>query len=148
MGDNKRLKPIEILLVEDNPGDIFLAKEALKDSKMYSHLNVVMDGQAAMDYLRREKEYTQAIRPDLVLLDLSLPKKTGHEVLEEIKKDEILRLIPVVILTSSAEEMDIVKTYSLHANCYITKPVNMDQFIKIVNSIQDFWFTVVKLPPA
>ena len=109
---------------------------------------MVTDGQEAMDYLRQEKDHTQAIRPDLILLDLNLPRKKGQEVLEEIKKDESLRLIPVVILTSSAEEMDIVKTYSLHANSYITKPVNIDQFIKIVNSIQDFWFTVVKLPPT
>ena len=147
MNDQTRLKPIQILLVEDNPGDVFLAKEALKESKMYSHLTVVHDGQAAMDYLT-QKNHPDAVRPDLILLDLNLPRKTGYEVLEEIKNDSRLSRIPVVILTSSEEETDIVRTYSLHANAYITKPVDLNQFIKIVNSIEDFWFTVVKLPPA
>ncbi len=148
MSDHKRLQPIQILLVEDNPGDVFLAREALKDSKMYSELAVVNDGQEAMDYLNKQKKYADATRPDLILLDLNLPRKTGYEVLEEIKKDNDLRCIPVVILTSSDEESDIVRTYRLHANSYITKPVNLDRFINIVNSIEDFWFTVVKLPPV
>lgn len=148
MSDQKRLEPIQILLVEDNPGDVFLAREALKESKMYSNLTVVTDGQEAMDYLTKKKNYTDVTRPDLILLDLNLPRKTGYEVLEEIKNDKNLKRIPVVILTSSEEESDIVRTYSLHANSYISKPVNLEQFIKIVNSIEDFWFTVVKLPPA
>ncbi len=148
MSNQTRLKPIQILLVEDNPGDVFLAKEALKESKMYSNLTVVRDGQEAMDYLTKTKAYTDVTRPDLILLDLNLPRKTGFEVLKEIKNDKKLSLIPVVILTSSDEESDIVKTYSLHANSYITKPVNLDQFVKIVNSIEEFWFTVVKLPPV
>ncbi len=148
MSNQKRLRPIQILLVEDNPGDVFLAREALRESKMFSNLTVVNDGQKAMDYLTQAKDYADAGRPDLILLDLNLPRKTGYEVLEEIKKDKVLRLIPVVILTSSEEESDIVRTYSLHANAYISKPINLDQFIKIVNCIEDFWFTVVKLPPA
>ena len=148
MTDQVRINPIQILLVEDNAGDIRLAKEALKDSKVYNNLNVVMDGQAAMDYLRKEEKYAHAIRPDLILLDLNLPKKSGLEVLGEIKNDTSLKLIPVVILTTSEEDVDIIKTYRLHANCYITKPVNLDQFVKIVRNIEDFWFTVVKLPPG
>jgi len=148
MNEPKTIEPIQILLVEDNPGDVFLAKEALKESKMYSHLTVMIDGQAAMDYLNKKGNYTDAVRPDLILLDLNLPKKTGYEVLEEIKEDDNLRLIPVVILTSSDNEADIAKTYSLHANSYITKPVDLTQFIKIVDSIDEFWFAVVKLPKA
>ena len=148
MSDQSRINPIQILLVEDNYGDIHLAKEALKESKVYSKLNVVMDGQEAIDYLRKEKNYADAIRPDLILLDLNLPKKSGVEVLEEIKNDTSLRLIPVVVLTSSEEDVDIIKTYSLHANCYITKPVNLDRLFTIVKNIEEFWFTVVKLPPA
>ena len=148
MNEPKKVEPIQILLVEDNPGDVFLAKEALKESKMYSHLTVMIDGQEAMDYLNQKGNYTDAVRPDLILLDLNLPKKTGYEVLEEIKEDDSLRLIPVVILTSSDNEADIAKTYSLHANSYITKPVDLTQFIKIVDSIDDFWFAVVKLPKA
>ena len=146
MHDHTRIKPIQILLVEDNPGDVFLAKEALKESKMYSNLIVVHDGQEAMDYLI-QKNHPDAVRPDLILLDLNLPRKTGYEVLEEIKNDNRLSRIPVVILTSSEEETDIVRTYSLHANAYITKPLDLNQFIKIVDSIENFWFTVVKLPP-
>lgn len=147
MTHQKKVEPIQILLVEDNPGDVFLAKEALKASKVYSNLNVVRDGQEALDYLTG-KGYPDAVRPDLILLDLNLPKKNGYEVLAEIKNDPNLNRIPVVILTSSGEENDIIKTYSLHANAYITKPVDLNQFIKIVNSIEDFWFTVVKLPPV
>jgi two-component system, chemotaxis family, response regulator Rcp1 len=148
MSDHSKMEPIEILLVEDNPGDVFLARAAMKSSKIDNRMTVVNDGQKAMDYLHKKNEFMDATRPDLILLDLNLPRKTGYEVLEEIKNDAHLRRIPVVILTSSEEETDIVRTYNLHANAYITKPVNLDQFITIVNSIEAFWFTVVKLPPV
>ena len=140
-------QPIEILLVEDNPGDVRLTIEALKDGKIKNHLSTVSDGVEAMAFLRREREYVNAPRPDLVLLDLNLPKKNGVEVLAETKSDQQLCQIPVVILTTSKAEQDILKTYALHANCYITKPVDLDQFITIVRSIEDFWLTIVKLPP-
>ncbi|MEI6279554.1 MAG: response regulator [Verrucomicrobiae bacterium] len=138
---------IEILLVEDNPGDADLAREALENGKVRNALHVVGDGEAAMDFLRRQGKYTAAPRPDLVLLDLNLPKKDGREVLAEIKSDENLKRIPVVILTTSKAEEDILKTYSLHANCFITKPIDLSQFIKVVQAIEEFWFTIVKLPP-
>jgi chemotaxis family two-component system response regulator Rcp1 len=138
--------PIEILLVEDNPGDIRLTREALRDGKIYNNLYVVRDGVEAMAFLRKISPYTHAPRPDLILLDLNLPRKDGHEVLAEVKTDENLRRIPVVILTTSQAEEDILKTYDLHVNCYITKPVDLDQFVKIVKSIEDFWLTIVKLP--
>jgi two-component system, chemotaxis family, response regulator Rcp1 len=138
--------PIEILLVEDNPGDVDLVKEALSEAKMKNELHVVMDGEEAMKFLRHQDKYADAPMPDLILLDLNLPKKSGREVLEEIKTDPELGVIPVVILTSSKEEEDIVKSYKMHANCYITKPVNFDQFLKVVKSIEEFWFTIVKLP--
>ncbi len=138
--------PIEILLVEDNPGDIRLTREALRDGKIYNNLYVARDGVEAMAFLRKTDQYTQAPRPDLILLDLNLPRKDGHEVLAEVKTDENLRRIPVVILTTSQAEEDIIKTYDLHVNCYITKPVDLDQFVKIVKSIEDFWLTIVKLP--
>lgn len=137
---------VEILLVEDNPGDVRLTIEALKESKVCNNLNVVSDGMEAMAYLRREGQYANAPRPDLILLDLNLPGKDGREVLSEIKADEDLKCIPVVVLTTSAAEQDILRTYRLHANCYITKPVDLDQFIMIVQNIQDFWFSIVKLP--
>jgi len=137
---------IEILLVEDNPGDVRLTEEALKEGKILNSLNVVADGVDAMAFLHREGKYSDAPRPQLILLDLNLPKKDGREVLAEIKKDQELKRIPVVILTSSAAEQDIVKTYNLHANCYITKPVDLDQFIHVVKSIEQFWLTVVQLP--
>ena len=140
-------RPVELLLVEDNPGDARLAIEALKDAKVRNNLNWVEDGVEAMAFLRRQEKYTDAPRPDVVLLDLNLPKKDGREVLAEIKMDEDLKRIPVVILTMSRAEEDILKTYDLHANCYITKPVDLDQFIKVVGSIEDFWLTIVKLPP-
>jgi chemotaxis family two-component system response regulator Rcp1 len=140
-------KPIEILLVEDNPGDVRLTVEALKDAKVHNNLHVAEDGVEAMAFLRREGKYAGVPRPDLVLLDLNLPKKDGREVLAEIKEDPDLRRIPVVILTVSRAEEDILRSYDLHANCYITKPVNLDQFLKVVKSIEDFWFTIVKLPP-
>lgn len=139
-------KPVEILLVEDNPGDVRLTEEALREAKMRNNLHVVGDGEAALRFLHREGEFGDAPRPDLVLLDLNLPKKGGQEVLSEIKADPGLRRIPVVILTTSKAEEDILKSYDLHANCYITKPVDFEQFIRVVRSIEEFWLTVVKLP--
>ncbi len=139
--------PIEILLVEDSPGDVRLTKEALKEGKVLNRLSVVGDGVEAIAFLRREGKYTGAPRPDLILLDLNLPKKDGREVLAEIKADENLRSIPVVVLTVSKAEEDIFKSYNLQANCYITKPVDLDQYIKIVRSVEEFWLTIVKLPP-
>jgi two-component system, chemotaxis family, response regulator Rcp1 len=140
-------RPIEVLLVEDNPGDVRLTREALKEGKVHNNLAVVENGVEALAYLRREGRYADSIRPDLILLDLNLPRKDGREVLEEIKADASLRNIPVVVLTSSEAEQDILRAYALHANCYITKPVDLDQFVKVVKSIEDFWFTIVKLPP-
>jgi two-component system response regulator len=140
-------RPIEILLVEDNPGDIQLTKIALEDNKMSINLSVVEDGVEALEFLKKEGKYGDAPHPDLVLLDLNLPRKDGREVLEEMKADPILRRIPVVILTTSQAEEDVLKAYNLCANCYITKPVDFDQFVKIVRSIENFWFTIVKLPP-
>lgn len=142
----ERKRPIEILLVEDNPGDVRLTLEAFKDAKVCNNLSVVHDGIEALAFLNRDGEFAQAPRPDLILLDLNLPKKDGREVLLEIKADENLRRIPVVILTTSQAEEDIFRTYNLHANCYITKPVDFDQFIKVVKSIEEFWLTIVKLP--
>lgn len=138
--------PIEILMIEDNPGDVRLTQEALKENKMYNCLHVVHDGVEAMAFLRREGKYADAPRPDLILLDLNLPRKDGRAVLAEIKADEDLKRIPVVILTSSQAEEDVLKTYNLHANCYVTKPVDLDQFIHVVKSIEEFWLTIVKLP--
>ena len=140
-------RPIEILLVEDNPGDVRLTAEAFKEGKVHNKLSVVEDGIEAMAFLRREGKYVNATRPDLILLDLNLPKKDGREVLAEIKRDSKLRRIPVVILTTSRAEEDIVKTYDLHANCYITKPVDLEQFIAVVKYIDYFWLAIVKLPP-
>jgi two-component system, chemotaxis family, response regulator Rcp1 len=142
------IKPVEILLVEDNPADIRLTVEALKESKVYNHLQIAPDGVEAMAYLNRVGRYVGAQRPDIILLDLNLPRKDGREVLAEIKNDQSLRSIPVVVLTTSAAEEDIIRTYDLHANCYITKPVDLDQFMKVVRSIEDFWLTIVKLPPT
>jgi CheY-like chemotaxis protein len=139
-------KEIEILLVEDSPGDIRLTIEALKDGKIHNRLSVVNDGVEALAFLRRQGKYAKVPRPDLILLDLNLPKKDGREVLTEIKQEEDLKRIPVVVLSISTAEKDILKTYDLHANCYINKPVDFDQFINVVKSIEDFWFTVVKLP--
>jgi len=138
---------VEILLVEDNPGDVRLAIEALKEAKVRNNLHVVEDGVEAMAFLRKEGQYTAVPRPDVVLLDLNLPKKDGREVLAEIKTDDNLKRIPVVILTVSKAEEDILKTYNLHANCYITKPLDLDQFLSVVKSIEDFWLTIVTLPP-
>lgn len=142
------VETIQILLVEDNPGDVRLTQEALKDSKVHIHLDVVSDGVEAMAYLRRSGSYTSAPRPDIVLLDLNLPRKDGRAVLAEIKADESLRRIPVVILTTSDDEHDILRSYDLHANCYITKPLDLRQFATIVKTIENFWFQIVKLPPS
>jgi chemotaxis family two-component system response regulator Rcp1 len=147
MSQTNLVQPIEILLVEDNPGDADLAREALENSKVRNAVHVVTDGVAAMEFLRRTGMYKDAVRPDLILLDLNLPKKDGREVLAEIKADEGLKRIPVVILTTSKDEADVLKTYNLHANCYITKPIDLAQFMKVVKSIEDFWFTIVRLPP-
>ena len=139
-------KPIEILLVEDNPGDVRLTMELLKESKIRNHIDAVNDGIEAMAYLRKEAKFSGAPRPDLILLDLNMPRKDGREVLAEIKQDPDLKRIPVVILTTSSAEQDIVRSYNDHANAYITKPVDLDQFAKVVKSVEDFWFTIVKLP--
>ena len=139
-------RPVEILLVEDNPGDVRLTEEALKEGKVINNIHLARDGVEAMSFLQRGGEYNNAVRPDLILLDLNLPKKDGREVLIEIKKDEELRRIPVVVLTTSRAEEDIIRTYDYHANCYITKPVDFDQFINVVKSIENFWLSVVKLP--
>jgi CheY-like chemotaxis protein len=140
-------RPIDILMVEDNPHDVRLTMEAFKDAKVFNNLSVVSDGEEALKFLRREGEYAGSPRPDLILLDLNLPKKCGREVLEEIKRDPGLKRIPVVVLTTSENEKDIMRAYELHVNAYITKPVDLDQFIKIVEAVEDFWLTVVKLPP-
>ena len=144
---NEKLRPIEILLVDDNPGDIRLTQEALKESKVLNNIHVVEDGMEALEFLRKEGRFKNEITPDIILLDLNLPKRNGREVLIEIKNDDLLKKIPVVILTISRAEEDILKSYELHANCYITKPVDMDQFIKIVRTIESFWFSIVRLPP-
>ena len=139
-------RPIEILLVEDNPGDVRLTVEAFKEGKVRNNLHIAEDGVEALSFLRLEDKYSDVPHPDIILLDLNLPKKDGREVLAEIKEDPLLKRIPVVILTTSKAEEDIIKTYDLHANCYVTKPVDLDQFLHLVKSIEGFWLTVVKLP--
>jgi two-component system, chemotaxis family, response regulator Rcp1 len=146
MSNGNFVQPIEILLVEDSPADVRLTTEALKEEKIYNNLHVATDGVEAIAFLRREGKYAKAVRPDLILLDLNLPKKDGREVLKEIKSDDDLKAIPVVVLTVSKSEEDIVKSYNLHANCYINKPVDLNQFMKVIRSIQEFWLTIVKLP--
>lgn len=143
----KIMQPIEILLVEDNPGDVRLTREALKDARVVNTLHVVEDGVAALDYLYRRGQYSDVPRPNLVLLDLNLPKKNGREVLAEIKSNDLLKRIPVVILTTSQAEEDVLRAYNLYANCYITKPVDFTQFTKVVKTIEDFWLTIVTMPP-
>ena len=138
--------PIEILLVEDSPGDVRLTQEAFKDARVLVNLHVAGDGEEAMAFLKREGKHSSKPRPDIILLDLNLPKKDGRAVLAEIKEDPSLQTIPVVILTMSASEADVLKSYSLHANCYITKPVDLDGFLKVVKSIDGFWLSVVRLP--
>ncbi len=147
MNYSEFVKPIEILLVEDNPGDARLAKEALNDSKLNNRLHWVEDGEEAMKFLLKQDAFGNSPRPDLILLDLNLPKKDGREVLMDIKSNENLKRIPVVVLTISKAEEDILRSYNLHANCFITKPIDLTQFIKVVKSIEDFWLTIVKLPP-
>lgn len=146
MGNSKNVRSIEVLLVEDNPGDVRLAMEALKEAKLANHVSVAGDGEEALAFLRKEGKHASAVRPDLILLDLNLPKKDGREVLAEIKKDSDLKRIPVVILTTSTAEEDILKAYNLHANCYVSKPVDFDKFTQVVKHIENFWFTVVLLP--
>lgn len=140
------VRPIDILLVEDNPGDIDLTREALGMGKLHNSLHVVQDGVAAMDFLRKAGKYGNSPRPDLIILDLNLPKKDGRQVLLEIKEDKDLKRIPVVILTTSGAEEDILKTYNLHANCFITKPIDFKQFLHVVKSIEEFWLSIVVLP--
>jgi two-component system, chemotaxis family, response regulator Rcp1 len=142
----KCAEAIEVLLVEDSPGDVRLTREAFKDAKIHINLHVAPDGKEAMAFLMREGQYANAPRPDLILLDLNLPKKDGREVLEEIKESSELKTIPVVVLTTSASDEDVLRSYRLHANSYITKPVDLDGFLKVVNSIDNFWLSVVKLP--
>ena len=146
MGDEMMGKPVEILLVEDNPGDVRLALEVFKECKVRNNLHVVDDGVKAMEFLRHQGDYRQVPRPDLILLDLNLPRKDGREVLAEIKADENLKRIPVVVLTISNAEQDILKAYDLNANCFITKPVDLSQFVSVVKSIEDFWLSIVRLP--
>lgn len=140
------IRPVEILLVEDSPSDADLAMETLGESKIVNNLHIVEDGIAALEFLHRKGKYSNVPRPDVILLDLNLPKKSGLEVLTDIKSDPQLMRIPVVVLTTSSAEEDILKSYSLHANCYITKPVDFEQFTKVVRLIEDFWLAVVKLP--
>ena len=141
-------KPIEILLVEDNPDDALLTVETLHEGKIVNNVTVVEDGEEAIHFLRRKGKYASALRPDLILLDLQLPKKNGREVLAEIKEDDDLRRIPVVILTTSSSEKDVFESYNLRANCYVTKPIDLDEFIDAVRKIEDFWLALVKLPAA
>lgn len=147
MGSHRLVAPINILLVEDNAGDADLAREALDSNKFSNNLEVVEDGEKAMAFLRREGSYADMPRPDLILLDLNLPKKDGRQVLAEIKSDHDLKRIPVVVLTTSQAEEDVIKSYDLHANCYITKPIDLNQFLRVVRSIEDFWLSIVVLPP-
>jgi len=147
MSDSEERETVEILLVEDNSGDVRLTEEALKDGKVLNRLSVAGDGEEAIAFLRREGKYADAPRPDVILLDLNLPRKTGFEVLADIKNDPDLKRIPVVILTVSQAEEDIVKGYNLHANCYIAKPITLNQFLQVVRSIESFWLNIVKLPP-
>ena len=139
-------RPVEILLVEDNEADIRLTKEGMKEAKIKNNLHVVRDGEEAMNFLQKREPYRDAVTPDLILMDLNLPKKDGRELLKEIKNDEILAPIPVVVLTTSEAEKDIIKSYKLHANCYVTKPMGLDQFVEVIKAIENFWLTIVKLP--
>jgi CheY-like chemotaxis protein len=148
MNQNNGGRPVEVLLVEDNPGDIRLTQEAFKDGRMLVNLTVATDGVQALEILNHRGPYTAMPRPDLILLDLNLPKKNGREVLVEIKADEQLKRIPVIVMTTSKAEQDIYRVYNLNANCYITKPVELDEFLNVVRSIEDFWLTIVTLPRA
>lgn len=146
MLDKTNVRPIEILLVEDNPADVRLTKEGLKEAKVVNNLHTMMDGTSALDFLFRRGDYADAPRPDVILLDLNLPGIDGRAILKQVKDDPALRVIPVVVLTSSEAESDIIKAYESHANCFISKPIDFDGFLEVVNSIESFWFTVVKLP--
>jgi CheY-like chemotaxis protein len=146
MSSQAHASTIELLLVEDDPGDIRLTVEALKHTKMLANLSFARDGIEALEFLRRKGKFSAAPRPDIIFLDLNMPRMDGREVLSEIKQDPALQDIPVVVLTTSADEEDICRSYKLHANCYVTKPVDLQQFMKVVSSIESFWFTVVKLP--
>jgi CheY-like chemotaxis protein len=143
----RNVETIDILLVEDNPGDVRLTREALKDAKVLNEVYVAQDGVEAMQFLHREGKFSNAPTPDMILLDLNLPRKDGREVLAEIKQDSKLKRIPVVVLTTSKADEDIIRTYNLHANAYITKPVDLDRFIEIIHTLEEFWFSIVKLPP-
>jgi CheY-like chemotaxis protein len=138
--------PVEILLAEDNPGDVALTRRALRHSKVHNNLHVVQDGEEAMRFLRREGDHSEAPRPDLVLLDINMPRKTGLEVLEDVKSDQDLRTIPVCMLTTSEDDQDILAAYARHANAFVKKPVDLEQFVEVVRQIEEFWFTIVKLP--
>lgn len=140
------MPPFEILLVEDNPGDVFLTQEAFREGRLAHRLSVVEDGEEAMRFLRREGKHSNAPQPDLILLDLNLPRKDGRELLGEVKTDPELRQIPVIVLTTSGAEQDIARAYKLHANCYLTKPIQMDDFLKTIRSVEEFWLSVVRLP--
>lgn len=142
----KNIRPVNVLLVEDNPGDVRLTQEAFKEAKIFIKLDVTMDGAEAIKFLRKEGEYADVVTPDLILLDLNLPKKDGREVLKEIKTDDTLKRIPVVILTTSNAEQDILKSYNLHVNCYINKPVDFEKFFDIIQKIEEFWLTTAILP--
>jgi chemotaxis family two-component system response regulator Rcp1 len=139
--------PVNILLVEDNPGDVLLTREAFREGSYLPNLSVVEDGEEALQFLRRKGKYADAERPDLILLDLNLPRKDGRELLAEVKQDPELRLIPIIVLTTSEAEQDVRRAYKLHANCYLTKPLEMDTFMQKVRSVEDFWLSVVRLPP-
>ena len=147
MASEQAAKPVEVLLVEDDPGDVLLTEETLLGSKIRTNLHVVGDGVEALAFLRKEGAYAAVPRPDLILLDLNMPRKDGREVLADIKEDTDLKTIPVAVLTTSSQDEDILKSYQLHANCYITKPVGLDQFATVVQSLEDFWFAIVRLPP-
>ena len=140
------VQPIDILLVEDNPGDVRLTQEALRECKFYNNLHVVHDGVEALAFLRQQDSYRDAPKPDLILLDINLPRKSGLEVLQEVKNDDAHKSIPVVILTTSQAEQDVFKAYDLHANCYIVKPMDLNQFVEVVKSVENFWISIVKLP--
>ena len=146
--DSTPVRPIEVLLVEDDEGDVLMTREALAEGKVINRLNVVNDGVEAVEYLRRDGQYAEASRPDLILLDLNLPKKDGRQVLEEVKADDDLRRIPVIVLTTSAADEDVLRSYDLHANAYVTKPVDFDRFVEVIRQIDDFFISVVRLPPA
>ncbi len=145
--ENDRIEPINILIVEDNYADIRLVREVFKEGKLYVNLYEANDGIEAMAYLRKEDKYKDANRPDIILLDLNMPRKNGYEVLEEVKLDDNLKRIPVIVMTISKAEEDVLKSYNLHANAYIVKPVGLNQFIEVIRSLEDFWLTIVRLPP-